>query len=284
VIAFVLSGGANLGAVQVGMVSALYEHGVTPDVLVGTSAGALNAAFLADRPCDMATVADLGEVWTGARRRDLFPVSPVSTILGLAGTRDHLVSDRGLARLADEHLGSGRLEDSAIPLHVIAADALSGAEVRLSEGPLREAVLASTAIPGLLPPVTWEGRELFDGGIANNAPISAAVALGADTVYVLPTGHACDLGEPPRGALNLTLHAITLLIHRGLIRDIETYRDAVRLIVLPPPCPCDVGPGDFTQARRLIATSLADARRFLAEGGEDRAPIRMSMHDHSRAA
>lgn len=279
--AFVLSGGANLGAVQVGMVAALYEHGVVPDLLLGTSAGALNAAYLADRPCDIATAVELADVWTTTTRSDLFPLSPISALLGLAGVRDHMVSDHGVRRLAEEHLGTRRLEDTAIPLHVIAADALSGAEVCLSEGSLAEAVLASTAVPGVLPPVAWGDRLLFDGGVANNAPISTAVGLGADTIYVLPAGHACDLGKPPRGALNLALHAITLLVHRRLIEDIETYRDTVRLIVLPPPCPLDVGPGDFSQAERLMNRSLTDARRFLAEGGEDRAPIRMTMHDHT---
>jgi NTE family protein len=279
-VAFVLSGGANLGAVQAGMVAALYERGITPDLLVGTSAGALNAAFLADRACDAETAAELADIWDGVRRQDLFPVGPVGALLGLCGARDRLVSDRGIRRVAEEWLGAREVQDTAIPLHLVAADAISGEEVCLSEGPLVDAVLASTAIPGLLPPVAWEGRTLFDGGVANDAPISTAVGLGADTIYVLPTGHACALGAPPRGALAMALHAITLLIHRRLIEDIEAFRDSVRLVVLPPPCPLDVAPGDFSRARELVDRALDDCRRFFDGGGGDQPPIRMRMHDH----
>jgi NTE family protein len=86
------------------------------------------------------------------------------------------------------HATAERLEETPIPLHVIATDVLTGEEVRLSEGPLVDAVMAGAAIPGVLPPVDWEGRLLVDGGVANNAPISHALDLGADRVYVLPTG------------------------------------------------------------------------------------------------
>jgi NTE family protein len=279
-IAFVLSGGANLGAVQVGMLAALFERGVVPDLLVGTSAGALNAAYVADRPPVPATARDLADIWCDLKRNDVFPVSPLRAMLGMGGARNHLVPDRGLRALTEPHVGERRLEDTAIALHIIAADAISGEEVCLSEGSVLDAVLASTAIPGLLPPVAVGPRTLFDGGVVNNAPISTAVGLGATTVYVLPAGHACALDAPPRGALGMALHALTLLIQRQLISDIEMFRDAVRLIVMPPPCPLAVVPGDFSRGRDLIARALGDSRRFLAEGGQDRPPIRMSMHDH----
>src|SRR5229473_1201886 len=121
--AFVLAGGAALGAMQAGMVHALYERGIAPDLLIGTSAGALNAAFLASRP-------------------------------------------------AARHLQFERLEQAAIPLHLVAFDLLAGTEVRLSDGPSVDAVLAAAAIPGVLPPVRWRGRLLADGGIADNTPVS----------------------------------------------------------------------------------------------------------------
>src|SRR5262249_59385007 len=104
----------------------------------------------------------------------------------------------------------------AIPLHVVAVDALTGEELRLSRGPIVEAVLASAAIPGVLPLVAWEERVLMDGGVANNTPISHAVELGARTIYVLPTGPACALEEPPRGALATALPPIAPLTQRRL--------------------------------------------------------------------
>ena len=96
-------------------------------------------------------------------------------------------------------------------MHVVAVDVISGEELLLSRGPVVEAILASAAIPAVLPPVEWEGRMLIDGGVANNTPISQAVALGASRIYVLPSGHACSLEKPPTSALGMALHAVGLL-------------------------------------------------------------------------
>src|SRR6266566_3301615 len=197
--AFVLAGGAVLGAMQAGMVRALYERGIAPDLLIGTSAGALNAAFLASRPATVATAQELAALWRGLRRSDILPLRPATLISGLAGRRDHLIPDRALRRLAARHLQFDRLEQAAIPLHLIAFDLLAGTEVRLSDGPLADAVLAAAAIPGVLPPVRWRGRLLVDGGIADNTPVSHAVALGARRIYVLPTQNPGDRGLPAPG-------------------------------------------------------------------------------------
>jgi NTE family protein len=102
--AFVLAGGASLGAMQVGMLRGLYERGVAPDLLVGTSAGALNAAFIASRPQTVATAEALAHVWRGLHREDIFPINPRMVISGLANHRDHLVPDTGLRGLAARHL------------------------------------------------------------------------------------------------------------------------------------------------------------------------------------
>jgi NTE family protein len=108
--------------------------------------------------------------------------------------------------------------------------------------------MASAAIPGVLPAVKWEGRELIDGGVSNNAPISHAVELGADDVYVLATGAACELEEPPHGALGRILQATNLLVGRRLALDIAEYSRHAQLTVLPTPCPLDVQPTDFGKA------------------------------------
>lgn len=282
-VAFVLSGGASLGAIQVGMLRALYERAVVPDVIVGTSAGAMNGAFIASRPQTVATAEALAHVWRGLRRGQVFPLNPLTGLLGFLGARAHLVPESGLRRLVTGHIEHGRLEELPIPLHVVAVDVLSGEELLLSHGRVLDAVLASSAIPGVLPPVPWEDRMLMDGGVANNTPISHAIELGAERVYVLPTGHACALDKPPGAALAMALHAITLLTHRRLIDDIECHRDAVQLIVLPPPCPLSITPIDFTHADDLIGQALRDAREFLDSGGEDRPPIHMRMHRHPPA-
>jgi len=258
--AFVLSGGANLGATQVGMLMALQESGVRPDLVIGTSVGALNGSWVAaDAPLD-----ELGDLWRSLRRGRVFPADPLGGLLGFAGRRDHLVSDRGLRRLLREHLRFERLEDAPVALHVLATDVLTGLGVLLSEGPAVESILASAAIPGVLPPVPIDGRHYMDGGVVNNTPISHAVELGADTVFVLATGYSCALHQPPRSALGMSLHAVTLMIHQRLSLDVEKYADLVDLRVVPPLCPISVAPTDFSQADDLIRRAYRHTTDWLS--------------------
>src|ERR1700741_1894868 len=200
--AFVLTGGASLGALQVGMLGALYERGIRPDLLVGTSAGALNAAYIASRPHTRETIAGLARIWRSLRRKDVFPIHPRTLIAGLFGRRDHVAAQRRFRRLVSRHLELDWLEQASIPLHLVAFDLLSGEEVRLCKGPALGAVLAASAVPGVLPPVRWGPRLLVDGGVVNNTPISHAVELGAERIYVLPTQDPTDRSLPcrPRGA------------------------------------------------------------------------------------
>lgn len=173
-VAFVLSGGASLGAIQVGMLRALAARGIAPDVIVGTSVGAVNGAFLAGRPFTRGTIDELDEIWVDLRRGRVFPAEPLTGFLGFAGLRANLAPAGLLRRLVARHVEHGFLEDLPIPLHVIACDVLTGTEVRLSRGPLVEAVLASAAIPGVFPPVERDSRLLIDGGVLDNTPISHA--------------------------------------------------------------------------------------------------------------
>jgi NTE family protein len=196
----------------------------------------------------------------GLRRGQIFPLSFLLGLLGFMGARDHLVPGSSLRKLVAEHDHGQQLEERPTEFHVVAVDVLTGEELLLSTGPALDAVMANAAIPAVLPPVEWEGRQLMDGGVANNAPISHAVALGAREIYVLPTGHACALEQPPASALGMALHALSLLTHSRLIADVELHRDRAKLVVLPPPCPLAIQPIDFANADELIARSLSDAR------------------------
>lgn len=120
----------------------------------------------------------------------------------------------------------------------------------------------------------------MDGGVANNTPISHAVELGSQRIYILPTGHACALEKPPKGALGMALNAISLLTHHRLVDDFERHRGDAQLIVLPPPCPLSIAPIDFSHADLLIDRGLSDARAFLDGGGEERPAIHMRQHRH----
>src|SRR4051794_22159868 len=152
-VAFVLSGGASLGAVQVGMLRALYERGIAPDVIVGTSVGAVNGAYIASRPPNLATAEGLARMWRAVRRPEIFPFNPATALIGFSGRRKYLVAARPLRRLIDTQLEFDRLEQAPIPFHVVAVDLFTGRERRLSRGPALEAILASAAIPGVFAPV-----------------------------------------------------------------------------------------------------------------------------------
>src|SRR5882757_687617 len=195
--AFVLSGGASLGAVQVGMLLALAKEDVRPDLIVGTSVGAVNGAWIAANS-GRDGIASLAELWRSLTRADVFPTRLLTGLLGFLGRQSNLVSDSALRHLLEEHLRFRRLEDAPIPFHVVATDVLSGEDIRLSRGEAVVAILASAAIPAVFPPVHIDGRDLIDGGVVNNTPISHAVALGTDVVWVLSTGYSCALPHAPR--------------------------------------------------------------------------------------
>jgi len=151
--AFVLSGGASLGAGQAGMLRALYERGVSADLLVGTSVGALNAAFIASRPQTPETARELAKAWRGIDRSDAFPVSLRTVVGGLAGHRDHLVPAHGLRRIVERHVELDDLADARLPLSLVAFDVNAGTEAVLSAGPAADAIVAACSIPGIFPPV-----------------------------------------------------------------------------------------------------------------------------------
>lgn len=282
VTAFVLSGGGSLGAVQVGMMHALTERGIRPDLLIGTSAGALNAGFIAGNGFDPATVRRLGDVWCSLRRRDVFPVGPGRAVRTILGMSPAIASGAGLARLVGEHLHHRNIEDMPIELHVVATDVLSGREVLLSTGDALSAIVASASVPALLPPVERDGQLLADGGITNNTAMSHARSIGADRIVVLPTGYACALDEPPRTALAAGLHALTLLIERRLIRDVAEAPPELDLIVLPPLCPLNVSAADFSKADQLIRRAHKAASDWIDSGKVTLPnPERfLSMHGH----
>jgi NTE family protein len=261
-VAFVLSGGASLGAAQAGMLRALYERGIRPDLLVGTSAGAINAAFVSSRRQTLQTAHELERVWRGLSRAHLFPANPLTAGLGLLGLRDHSVPAGSLRRLVSRHLEIERLEQATVPLHVVATDALSGEEVLLSEGPAVDAILASAATPGVFPAVRWGLRLLIDGAVVNNTPISHAVELGADQIVVLAAMGDSQLMQARHGVLGAGVTAVAWMISKRLEEDLIRYAGAAELIVLPSPA-AGILPTDFGHADELIAECLATARATL---------------------
>ncbi len=277
--AFVFAGGGSLGAIQVGMLRALLAADVRPDFVVGASVGALNASYFAAAPTAQG-VAKLAAIWSGLRRSDIFPVN-LSSLVGLFRHPGNLVDAGGLRRVIESNLPVTRIEEARIPLHVMASD-VRGLAVSLSSGSAVEAILASTAIPGIFPPVEINGEALMDGAVAANTPMRLAAKLGASRIVVLPTGYACALNEPPRSAVGKALHAITLMIAWQLMHELEGIVAPVDVHIVPTLCPLAVSPFDFSRSAELIARAEGSSRKWIEEGGLTR-PARaeeLAPHRH----
>jgi len=282
--AFVLAGGASLGAMQAGMLGALYERGIVPDLLVGTSAGALNAAFVASRPQTVETAEQLACVWNELRREQIFPLSLRALVVGLSGHRDHLVPDGGLRRLVARHIEFADLGDAAVPLHVVAFDLTANCEVLLSRGPTVDVITAAASIPGIFPPVPIGGRSLVDGGVINNTPISHAVALGAKRIFVLPTRDARRApSRTSRGALGAAIEGLSLLTDSRLRFDLARYSKEAELVVLPAPNSLDVQPTNFSHSQRLIDEALTASRAFLGPAERHHPLVRGAREQRGRS-
>ena len=166
--AFVLAGGGSLGAIQVGMLTELISSGVHPSMIIGVSAGALNGAFLAHDP-SAETVDRMAGLWSRISTREVLGLSWRS-VLGLLGFRDHVANPQGLKNLLERELPYRVFSQTAIPLYLVCTELITGEEVVISEGNVIEAILASTAVPGVFPPVLHKGRLLVDGAVCANMP------------------------------------------------------------------------------------------------------------------
>ncbi len=185
-VAFVFSGGSALGALQVGMLRAVHDAGIRPDFLVGTSAGALNAAFIG-RGFTAARIDELAGIWSALRTKDVFPgLGLLSSLRSLIGSGT-LASPAGLEKIIERHAPATH-EELAIPAAVVASDLATGSAVAFRNGDLRRHVLASASIPGVFPPVRVDGQTFVDGGVSSHVPLLPARDLGARTMVVLDTG------------------------------------------------------------------------------------------------
>jgi NTE family protein len=278
--AFVFAGGGSFGAIQVGMLQSLVAHGVTADMVVGSSVGALNGAFYAGEPT-LKGVERLADIWRGLKRNDVFPIT-WRTMLGFLWRRDFLITHDGVRKLIDDHIPFQRLEQARLPVHVVTTDIITGDSVVFSEGPTSQAIVASTGIPGAFSPIHYKNYYLADGAISSNTPIRVAVAKGARRLIILPTGHACANDAPPVGAVANALHALTLLIARQLVSELESLGPEIEYFVVPPLCPLVGSPYDFSRTADHIERAIETTDAWLAEHGlqQGRIPAEMRPHNH----
>ena len=229
--AFVLGGGGLLGAHEVGMLRALAEAGVRPDLVVGTSIGALNGVLVAANPAGAAE--RLARMWQGEELRLAFSEKLWGRAARLVRSGTHLHSLEPLSRVLAEALPGAGFSDLELPFQCVAAS-IEGATARwFSSGPVVPAVMASCAVPGLLPPVEIDGTHYFDGGLVDSIPVGRAVALGATTVYVLQVGRIESPLAVPRRPWEVGLVAFEIARRHRFHEEMSSLPEHVRVHVLP---------------------------------------------------
>jgi NTE family protein len=277
--AIVLGGGGVLGAVQVGMLRALLERGVRPDLVVGTSVGAINGAVLAAVPAD--EVADrLEALWTAPDAGALFTGGTVRRLRELARTGVAAHSPAPLRRALTGLLDARRIEDLPVRFTCCAASIEDAAEHWFDDGPVVDAVLASAAVPGLLPPAEIAGRHYLDGGLVNSIPLGRAIELGADRVFVLHVGRVDQPLRAPRRPWEVAAVAFEIARRHRYARDLAAVPEGVEVHVLP------VGAGsapawdsraalryrDMAATRRRIGVAHTASREWLQARFGDAGP------------
>ena len=230
--AFVLGGGGHMGAYEVGMLQALLETGIEPDLIVGTSIGAINGAAIAAEPT-LGMVERLRAAWSGAHDDKLFGGSLLAGALNMFRSRTHLHSNEPLRELIVQLTPVETFEELIVPFQCVAASIERASEHWFSTGPLLQAVLASAAVPGVLPPVEIDGEHFIDGGVVNSIPISRAVELGASEIYVLHVGRINAPLSAPRGPLQVALVTFEIARRHRFNTDLASLPEGVTAHVLP---------------------------------------------------
>lgn len=231
-LAFVLGGGGVLGAHEVGMLRALADRQIVPDFIVGTSIGAVNGAFFAADPTP-GGVQRLAQLWQSANQGERDARTTLRRLTTLARSGTHLESLGKLRSQLVAELPAARVEELRIPFQCVAASIERAAEHWFDSGPLADVLLASCAVPGILPPVAIGDEHFIDGGIVNSIPVSRAVELGAERIYVLQVGRLEQPLRPPRRPWEVGLVAFEIARRHRFSSDLNSLPSRVQLHVLP---------------------------------------------------
>ncbi|QXJ22666.1 patatin-like phospholipase family protein [Actinomadura graeca] len=253
--AFVLGGGGVLGAHEIGMLRALEETGVRPDLVVGTSVGALNGALVAADPGT--AVRRLTDLWSDERVRAVFGARVWSRLWTLARSGTHLHANDPLRRMLAELLETSRIEDLAVPFQCVAACVETAMAHWFTDGPVIPAVLASCAVPGLLPPARVGDRHYYDGGLVHSIPVGRAVELGATTIYVLHVGRIERDLAPPRRPWEVGMVAFEIARRHRFFEEMAALPDGLSVHVLPAGGRPRKAGVDLTQMRYRDVSGIA---------------------------
>jgi NTE family protein len=248
------------------MLQALLETGVVPEVVIGCSVGALNAAGLAADPT-LSGVRKMRETWLNLNGDELFPAGRISGLWMLGRKGQAIQGNTGLRDLIERTLPYRRLEDAVVPVHVNATSLETGRGHWFTSGSAVDAILASAALPAVFPPVVVNGEAYIDGGVVDNVPISRALALGAERIYVLHVGNFERPRQLPRRPIDVLLQSFSIARNHRFFAETDDPPGDVDLVVLPGVDPGRIRRNDFSRSRDLMDRAYASAREFLAGRG-----------------
>jgi len=253
-VAFVLGGGGVLGAHEVGMLRALLEAGIVPERVVGTSIGAINGAMIAAEP-SLAQVDRMHALWTDLGRDAVFTGGFTTWVKTFAKTRTHVFDNEALRRLLTDALPVERIEDLTVSFECVAASIERSHAHHFDRGPIVDAVLASSAVPGLLPPVEIDGEHYLDGGLVASIPLDRAIDLGANLIFVLQVGRVEEPLTVPKQPWEVAMVAFEISRRHRFLEALATVPDGVTVHVLPTG-----DPKSFNDLRQYRQSDDVDTR------------------------
>jgi NTE family protein len=261
-VGFVLGGGGSLGAVQVGMLEALTDQGITPDLVAGTSVGSLNGAVIALNPTGSAN--RLSHAWARIKKNQIFPGGLLAQARTLERSKTHLFPNTGLAAVIADFLGATTaFDDLMLPFAAVTTDLSTATPHVINAGAVLPALLASAAIPGVFPPVDHDGRRLYDGGVVANVPLRQALAMGARSLVVLDCTFPGHLVPPPGSLVETVLLTAMVTMRSQTVLEAPLVAAHVPVVYLPGPPECRCSPFNFDSTELLIEGAYEAALSFL---------------------
>lgn len=263
---FVLGGAGNMGAIQLGMLRALLERDLVPDLVVGCSVGALNGGAIASGP-GLEALARLEALWLDVSAKDVWPARPLVGAVQLLQRRPAVNDNAGLRRVIDRFLPGATFADLAVPFACVATSLSTGKERWFSEGPLAEAVLASSALPAVLPPVEVDGDLLIDGATVNVVPLGRAIEMGATRVFILQLKDLDATSSRPRRPIEVLQRAFAISRNFRFVHELATVPPGVEVHVLPTVTWPRLRYDGFSHTAELIERSHSAAAAYLDVNG-----------------
>jgi NTE family protein len=260
--AFVLAGGGSRGAVQIGMLGELVERGIRADRVFGASVGAINGAAYAGNPTKEG-IEKMTTIWTALKGEDIFPRGALDGPWAFLQKRAAVHSNSGLRAIIEAGIDFENLQDATIPIEVVTTSLTDGRERWIAHGNALDAILASSAIPSIFPPVIIDGDVLVDGGVVNNVPISRAIAAGCTRLYVLLCGPLHYHPRQPKRPAEAALTAFFVAIHARFVRELSMLPPGIEVVVFSGGGEPSNQYRDFSGTAALIEEGRAEVAEVL---------------------